>query len=182
MISTAVLTLIDGVHIVVPDSLDLITPYVLREQQDWFEDEIKFLRRLLQPGFNVVDIGANYGVYTLSMAQTVGPTGRVWAFEPASTTAKMLAEGIAANGFEQVVLERIALSSARGTAQLSLNLNSELNAIVHDNLSTGGCETVPVTTLDDCLESFGWRDIEFIKIDAEGEEANILKGGKRFFA
>jgi len=182
MIPTTIITLVDGVRIAVPDSLDLITPYVLREQQDWFEDEIKFLRKLLQPGYNVVDIGANYGVYTLSMARTVGPSGHVWAFEPASTTASLLAEGIAANGFEQVVLERAALSSARGTAQLSLNLNSELNAIVHDNLSTDGCETVPVITLDDCLESFGWRNIEFIKIDAEGEEANILKGGKRFFA
>lgn len=182
MIPTTIITLVDGVRIVVPDSLEMITPYVLREQQDWFEDEIKFLRRLLQPGFNVIDIGANYGVYTLSMAQTVGPSGRVWAFEPASTTASLLAEGIAANGFEQVLLERAALSSARGTAQLSLNQNSELNAIVRDNLSTDGCETVPVITLDDCLESFGWRNIEFIKIDAEGEEANILKGGKRFFA
>lgn len=38
-------TLIDGVRVVVPDSLDLITPCVLQEQQDWFEDEIKFLRR-----------------------------------------------------------------------------------------------------------------------------------------
>lgn len=182
MFPTTTLSLIDGVRIVVPDSLDLITPYVLREQQDWFEDEIKLLRRLLQPGFKVVDIGANYGVYTLSMAQTVGPSGRIWAFEPASITANLLAEGIAANGFEQVVLERAALSSAVGTAKLSLNPNSELNAIVHDNLSTEGCEIVPVRTLDDCLETFGWQDIEFIKIDAEGEEANILKGGNRFFA
>ena len=88
MIATTTLTMVDGVRIVVPDSLDLITPYVLLEQQDWFEDEIKFLRRLLQPGQKVIDVGANYGVYTLSMAQTVGPTGRVWAFEPASNTAR----------------------------------------------------------------------------------------------
>lgn len=47
MTSTITLTLVDGVRIVVPDSLDLITPYVLQEQQDWFEDEIKFVRFLL---------------------------------------------------------------------------------------------------------------------------------------
>jgi FkbM family methyltransferase len=180
--STTTLTLVDGVRIVVPDSLNLITPYVLQEQQDWFEDEIKFLRRLLQQGQKVIDIGANYGVYTLSMAQTVGPTGRVWAFEPASNTARLLAEGIAANGFAQVVLERSALSSARGAAQLSLNENSELNALVHGAPATTASETVPLVTLDDCMESYGWRDIEFVKIDAEGEEGNILKGGKRFFA
>ncbi|WP_300450415.1 hypothetical protein [Accumulibacter sp.] len=49
--------MVDNVRVVVPDSLDLITPYVLLEQQDWFEDEIKFLRRLLQPEQAVIDIG-----------------------------------------------------------------------------------------------------------------------------
>jgi protein O-GlcNAc transferase len=182
MTPTTTVTLVDGVMVVVPDSLDLITPYVLLEQQDWFEDEIKFLRRLLQPGQKVIDIGANYGAYTLSMARTVGPTGCVWAFEQASSTANLLAEGIAANGFVQVVLERSALSSAPGTAQLSLDKNSELNALVHDASSTGATETVAVSTLDACMERHGWHDIGFIKIDAEGEEGNILKGGRRFFA
>ena len=181
MIATTTLTMIDGVRIVVPDSLDLITPYVLLEQQDWFEDEIKFLRRLLQPGQKVIDVGANYGVYTLSMAQTVGPMGCVWAFEPASNTARLLAEGIASNGFTQIVLERCALSKTCGTAQLSLNDNSELNALLHDSQSVGATETVPLLTLDVCMEKFGWQDIAFIKIDAEGEEANILQGGKKFF-
>lgn len=182
MITSTIITLVDGVRIVVPDSPDLLTTYVLREQQDWFEEEIKFLRRLLQPGYKVIDVGANYGVYTLSMAKTVGPSGGVWAFEPASSTATLLAEAIAANGFEHIVLEQTALSSARGTAQLSLYPNSEMNAILYDHQATSACETVPVTTLDDCLEAFGWRDIDFIKIDAEGEETNILKGGERFFA
>ena len=182
MFPTITLTLIDGVRIVVPDSLNLITPYVLLEQQDWFEDEIKFLRRLLQPGQKVIDVGANYGVYTLSMARTVGPTGGVWAFEPATRTANLLAEGIASNGFSQIVLDRSALSSTCGSAQLSLNDNSELNALVHGNPPASASETVSLLTLDDRLDCYDWRDIEFMKIDAEGEEANILKGGERFFA
>ncbi|MFA6441065.1 MAG: tetratricopeptide repeat protein [Sterolibacterium sp.] len=179
--SQVTLTLFNGVRIVVPDSLELMTPYVLQEQQDWFEDEIGFLRRLLQPGQSVIDIGANYGVYTLSLARTVGPTGRVWAFEPASTTASHLAEGIAANGFVQVVLERSALSNHQGTAELSLNGNSELNALAHGGPATTAKEWVPVVTLDGCLARHGWRVMDFMKIDAEGEESNILKGGRRFF-
>ena len=54
MNSITTLTMTDGVRIVVPDSLDRITPYVLREQQDWFEDEIRFARRLLMPGDKVI--------------------------------------------------------------------------------------------------------------------------------
>jgi FkbM family methyltransferase len=182
MVTTATLTIIDGVQVVVPDSLDLITPYVLREQLDWFEDEIKFVRNLLEPGQRVIDIGANYGVYALSMAQRVGAKGYVWAFEPASSTAKLLAKGIAINGFKQISLEQSALSNTEGYAQLSLNQNSELNALSHGILTTNSSETVPLVTLDGSMETYNWRDIAFVKIDAEGEETRILEGGKRFFA
>ncbi len=182
MPDTIVLTLVDGVRIVVPDALDLITPYVLREQQDFFEDELPFVRQLLQPGQNVIDIGANYGVYTLPMAQKVGASGHVWAFEPASSTAQFLAQGIAANGFGHVTLEQKAVSSAPGSAQLALHVHSELRSIVHGAVPAGGSEKVSVVTLDDCMDRYRWVDIDLIKIDAEGEEANIVKGARRFFA
>ncbi len=181
MHSTVTLTMADGVKVVVPDSLDLITPYVLREQQDWFEDEIKFLRRLLQPGHKVVDIGANYGLYALSMAQTVGPSGQVWAFEPASATAALLRESIEANRFGYVTLEQCAMSETEGTAQLSMHSQSELNALIHDKESTQPTEAVRLVTLDGYADKCGWEDIDFIKIDAEGEEVNILKGGADYF-
>ena len=182
MLDTIVLTLVDGVRIVVPDSLFQITSYVLREQQDFFEDELPFVRQLLQPGQKVIDIGANYGVYTLPMAQKVGASGHVWAFEPASSTAQFLARGIAENGFEHVILEQKAMSSAPGSAQLAFHVQAELRSIVHGAAAPDGSEKVSLVTLDDCMDRFRWQDIELIKIDAEGEEANIIKGGRRFFA
>lgn len=130
MTYTTTLTLFDGVRIVTPDSLELITPYVLREQQDWFEDEIKFLRRLLQAGQKVIDVVKLRRIHPVHGKH--GGAGRARrAFEPASDTAHLLAEGIAANGFAQVTLAQCALSSASGTAQLSLSEHSELNALVH---------------------------------------------------
>jgi FkbM family methyltransferase len=175
--------MVDGVRVVVPDSLDLITPYVLQEQGDWFEDEIRFLRRLLQAGQRIIDIGANHGVYALSMAHTVGPTGRVWAFEPAGSTAQFLAAGIQANGFGHVIVERSALADRIGTAQLLLNANSELNSLADAAApAASASETVALTTLDECRRRLAWDSIDFVKIDAEGQEANILKGGERFFA
>jgi FkbM family methyltransferase len=182
MTRTSTLEIAGGARVVTPDSVNLITPYVLYEQRDWFEDEIVFLRRLLLPGQQAIDVGANYGVYTLSIAQVVGPTGAVWAFEPASSTAAFLAQGIAANSFSQVVLERSALSRDCGTAQLTVNDNSELNALVRDERSGNASETVRLVTLDDCMQRYGWKKIDFLKIDAEGEEGNIIEGGRRFFA
>jgi FkbM family methyltransferase len=182
MSSDITIKLVDGVRIVVPDSLNLISSYILREQEDWFEDEIKFLRHLIQPGQRVIDVGANYGAYTLTMAQRVGSAGHVWAFEPASSTANLLSSSIAINNFDNVVLVRSALSNAPGFAQLSVQENSELNELVRGGHSAGACETVPCATLDGCMDDYGWRDIDFVKIDAEGEEANILQGGANFLA
>ena len=178
--------LVDGTKVIVPDSLELITPYVLQEQGDWFEDEIKFLRRLVQPGNTVVDIGANYGVYALSLARKVAANGQVWAFEPASDTATLLRRSAAANSTPWLHVLRQALSDREGTAWLQMPGQAELNSLA-DSLAdgaaapTGPGEAVEVTTLDHCLEAHGWKAVDLLKIDAEGEEERILKGGERFF-
>ena len=115
------LKIVGDISVVVPDSLNLITTYVLREQEDWFEDEIKFVRLLLNLHQRAIDIGANYGLFTLSMAKAVGPEGSIWAFEPASSTAAFLADSLSINGFSQVTLDQRALLAQAGTVQLSLN-------------------------------------------------------------
>ena len=180
MMRASTLELTGGARVVVPDSTNLLTPYVLYEQQDWFEYELQFLRRLLEPGQQAIDVGANYGVYCLSIAMAVGPQGRVWAFEPASSTAAFLEQGIAANKFGQVVLERCALSRECGTARLTLNENSELNTLDAAVRAESASEMVRVVTLDDCLHRYGWSQIDLLKIDAEGQESNIIDGGRRF--
>jgi FkbM family methyltransferase len=178
--------LVDGTKVVVPDSLEHITSYVLKEQNDWFEDEIKFLRSLVKPGNVVVDIGANYGVYALSLARKVGPSGQVWAFEPATDTASLLVESVAANGTDWMRVVQQALSDRQGTAWLQMPGQAELNSLSsHDSadatLEVGPGEAVTVTTLDACLEKFGWSTVDLLKIDAEGAEESILRGGARFF-
>jgi FkbM family methyltransferase len=171
----------DGISVVVPDSLNMITTYVLREQGDWFEDEIKFVRLLLKPNQKAIDIGANYGLFALSMAKVVGPGGSIWAFEPASSTAACLKQSLTLNGFGQVVIDQRALSDLAGTAQLSIHENSELNEIVRNGSPTNVSELVAVISLDDAMQEYGWRGIDFVKIDAEGEEAAIIRGGRCFF-
>ena len=72
------------------------------------------------------------------------------------------------------------MSSRSGTAQLVLESHSEANSISHEQSPTAACETVSLVTLDQCMDRFQWVDIDLIKIDAEGEECNIVKGGRRF--
>ncbi len=174
------ITIAGDVQIIVPDNLNLMTPYVLTEQQDWFEDEIKFIRTLIKPGMKIIDIGANYGCYAMTAAKLIGERGRLWAFEPASSTAGFLAESISTNGFKNTTLIKAALSDHKGAAELSLDANSELNSITTAS-SSGQSESVPLMRLDDCIKSYQWDQIDFVKMDAEGEEIHILDGGSKFF-
>ncbi len=174
------LPMVDGVLVAVPDSLDLAVPYVLREQGDWFEEELPFVRRLLGEGAKVVDIGANYGVYTLSMARRVGDRGAVWAFEPAPTTMRYLERSLTRNGMPQVRALEIALSNRSGSTVFHVSPHAELNSMTPG----AGTEAIEVAlqTLDAAALELGWSDIAFMKIDAEGEESRILEGGRAFFA
>lgn len=164
------------VEVCLPPTLATMTTYVALEQEDWFEDEIAFVRRLLKPGMHTIDIGANYGLYTLAMARAVGPSGHVWAFEPASATATYLRESLARNRFTNVTLAQCALSKAPGRGCLTADCGAELN-----RLTSSGGEDIEIDTLDRVAPSFGGAIIDFIKMDAEGAETDIIAGADQFF-
>jgi FkbM family methyltransferase len=174
----------DG-EVVVPNTLELITPFVLLEQGDWFEDEIHFVRRLLRPGEAAVDVGANFGVFTLALARAVGPTGKVIAYEPASTTFAFLSATLRRNGLTQVEAVRAAVSSSPGEAVFTNADSPELSGLAAAAVVSSErtwTETVRLDTLDSASALASGRSIDFLKLDAEGEEVSILEGGARFFA
>ena len=166
----------DGARIVVPDDLRITTTYVLLEQHDWFEDEIRFLRAAIRPGMRAIDAGANFGVYTLSLARSVGASGRVWAVEPGEQAANYLARSIAANQFSHVELLRCALSRADGSGFLDTSVTPELRRLVRDSSSAA----VSIRSLDSLAAERNIANVDFAKIDVEGEEANLLAGAAAF--
>ncbi|MES1206649.1 MAG: FkbM family methyltransferase [Pseudomonadota bacterium] len=183
MNENALVRIAGDVRVSTPPGIEAMTRYVLLEQEDWFEDEMAFVRRHLRPGMRVLDIGANYGVYTLTAARLVGPTGRVWAFEPSSLPHRHLTESRAANRFDAVTIVNAALSDRTGRARIAVNANPELNALIEGTNDAGiANEDVELTSLDACARGLGIDDIAFVKLDAEGHEPNILAGGARFFA
>lgn len=165
------------IEIAVPNNFNLMTPYILFEQQDWFEDEIKFLRQLINPGQNIIDIGANYGTYTLTLAQRVAPAGKVWAFEPSNTTAKFLRESIQLNNATNIYLTQAGVSDHIGEATFYTQPNGELNSLTPTENAQK--ETIQLTSLDNFMAEQGWPKIDFIKLDAEGEEENVIKGAAK---
>jgi len=170
-----------GIHVHVPAGIEELTPYVLLEQEDWFEDEIHFIRQLLRPGMRCLDIGANYGIYSLNCARQVGPEGQVWSFEPTPATAKFLSMSISENGFGSVRLMPLALSRSSGTAKLVTHADSEHNFLTENVGGADRFEIVDVRSLDDVAEAEALERIDFVKVDAEGAEVAILEGGEQFF-
>ena len=162
---TTSLTIVNNIHVTVPASLQSMTTYILQEQNDWFEDEIKFIRHFVKPGMRVVDIGANYGLYTLTIADMLGDSGKIWAFEPTEATSVCLKESISCNKFNNINLIQSGLSDRLGEAKLFTSPNSELNTLSKDVSFGGQYETVSLLTLDYCNHEYKWESIDFIKLD-----------------
>ncbi|MBD89012.1 MAG: hypothetical protein CL940_01585, partial [Deltaproteobacteria bacterium] len=161
-----------------PAGHHLLTPFVLAEQQDWFEDEIRYLRRWAASGATVVDVGANYGTFSLSLAKAVGPEGRVLAVEPTPDTADCLRQSIDANEASNLELIEVALADEEGVLHLRLESDSELNALTDGPSPDGSTVEVQSRTLDSVMEERGWPAVDFLKLDAEGAEIRILEGAE----
>ena len=173
---TIFITLNDGTEICVPEQSKLMSNFVLLEQGDWFEDEIHFVRNFIKPGMVALDIGANYGLYSTAIAKNIGDNGKLWCFEPTPNTANALRSTIKKNNLtDKVDIIEAGLSDHIGTATFYLSENSELNSLSSKNNQPQESLTIKLLTLDQCKKEHDWKSIDFIKLDAEGEEANILK-------
>jgi protein O-GlcNAc transferase len=171
-----------GARLCVPADVRQYTPYVLLEQEDWFEDEIRFVRRFLREGMQAVDVGASYGVYTVAMARAVGAQGRVWAFEPTPQSADYLSRSLELNGLHNVRLRREALSDSAGSFAFGVGVNPELNALGANGPHASGAIEVRTVTLDQVAAAEDWRVVDFMKLDVEGHELEVIQGGRQFLS
>ncbi len=169
-----------GARMAVPAALDCVTTYILLEQEDWFEDEIRLVRAWLRPGMKAVDVGANLGVYTVAMARAVGDTGQVWAFEPTPAAAELLQRNLDLNELRNVVVTRAAVSESEGTIVFSMGEHSEENAIASSGQAGDDGLLVKAVTLDKMAQEHAWTGVDLVKLDVEGHEFEAIRGGTEF--
>jgi FkbM family methyltransferase len=171
----------DDLWIAVESSFRSIVTAVLIAEGDWFERELEFWRTQIQPGMVVIDVGANVGVYTFSAAKRVGKEGCVIAVEPFSGCVANLQKTCDVNNLEQVKVYRGAASDKAGNIYLSLAAASELNEVVTDpeQARNGNYEEAPCFTLDSICEKENLSTVDFLKIDAEGHELQVLMGSQQ---
>jgi FkbM family methyltransferase len=153
----------------------------LRKRGIWEPSESIIARRHIKHGDVVVDVGAHIGYFTLLFAHQTGETGKVYAFEPDPLNMSLLGKNVGLNRIKQVELVGKAVSNT-DSAAVKLYQTGETTGH-HSLVKTG--ETTDIIDVEQVrLDSFfeeGER-VDFVKIDTEGNEGNVLMGMNRVIA
>ncbi|MCX2585031.1 FkbM family methyltransferase [Pedobacter sp. MR22-3] len=139
----------------------------------------KQYQKLINPGDYVMDIGANIGFHTMYFAELCGPDGIVFAFEPIQFNYDALLDNLSLNSFTQIRTVNAALGNENREMDIHIDPSAK-NPGAYNLLSEGEKNTF-ITCLkgDDYLSSIALKNINFIKIDVEGYEYEVLKGLKQ---
>jgi len=131
----------------------------------------------ISEGMTVWDIGANVGLYTLPAAQAAGSTGHVVAFEPMPRNLRILRRHLALNGCGRVEVCEAAVGDEAGTLRMAEGDSpSEFHA------EPAGRWEVRAVTLDSWLEDGATPPPDVVKIDVEGSDDAVLRGGAVAFS
>lgn len=134
----------------------------------------------LAPGAVVLDIGASVGAWTVPLARSIGADGRVIAFEPVPANRDRLERAVADNALRNVTISALALGDAVRSVDMWLRASrtgaaSGTAAVVP---SGQGHITVSMQPLDVWAREAQLTRLDFIKLDVEGAELMVLRGGE----
>lgn len=130
---------------------------------EYSEGQTDIFRQQLRPGMTVVEVGANIGAHTISLAHAVGPQGRVVAFEPRRSMFQILCANLALNAVEHVEARWAAVGAAARYVG------------VRRPTAAGQVDKVQLVTLD----GLELPACHLIKIDEKGLEADVIQGARQ---
>jgi len=144
-------------------------------------DVVKLIAEIVKAGMVCMDIGAHHGYYSILLSSLVGSDGMVYSFEAASSNFEYLEETICANRLNNIICYNLAVGKKTGTAFLSLADSSSMHRVVTDLKCTDKKKQekeyeVEMTCLDDFVKNEGVKKVDFVKIDVEGMENDVLRG------
>lgn len=138
--------------------------------------ETQLILRQTKKGNTVIDVGANIGYYTVLLADKVGKTGKVYAFEPDKVNFEILKKNIEANNLKNVEIINAAVGSKAG----KLKLHKSKDNLGDHKLYGDDKETEEVKIIK--LDNFIKEPIDLMKIDTQGWEPEVIEGAKKIIS
>lgn len=131
---------------------------------------------LLKPDDTVLDIGANIGCTTILFGSRAR---QVVSFEPSPTTFAFLQNNVENAGLDNVTLHNLGLGRTAGQFELTFASDNRSGGFVSNNVQASAghqVETITIAQGDEFLRQAGITGVDFIKIDVEGFERNVIEG------
>ncbi len=136
-------------------------------------DVVRAIEVLCEPGSCAVDVGANIGAHTIRMSRRVAARGRVIAFEPTVFAYTKLLKNISLNQADNVTPVMAAASDRdRDLEEISVRSRWPTHGSAELDIAS-----VPLWCLDHWLDRHGIDQVRLMKVDVDGEEAAVLRGG-----
>ena len=154
--------------------------YIFR---DALEPEFDHLEEFMTPGGVLLDIGGNTGIYTVKAAQFFRNHGggTVVTYEPLPEMLAELNHNVSLNGFENVRLRSFCLGTQPGTADFWINFNRPASSGLVSRDPQARCRSMLVLRLDDVFPLEKLTRLDYVKIDVEGAESQVLAGARETF-
>lgn len=147
--------------------------------------EYEMMKQVLAAGDTFIDVGANFGTFSLLASRLVGSSGRVIAIEPQSRLAEMLGRSLTMSEVSNCTVMPVACGSQTGTMNLLIPRHDSGRAGFFSGFSGRARHDrsdVSVMPLDNLLQSIGGSHRVLLKIDVEGSEFDVLEGARRVIA
>lgn len=149
----------------------------------WEPEMQDIFLRYIKPGQVIYDLGAHQGFLSAVAGKITGDTGKVYSFEPFPYNYNFLSENVHLNKLRNVKAFQAAVSDKAGKLAFSNSIHDTANTYLKqspefkDNLLE-----VRAVSLDELIESKEIEPPDFIKIDVEGAELDVLQGAQKLFS
>lgn len=147
--------------------------------KDAIEPEFEYLEQFLDTKGVFVDVGSNTGIYTIKAAKHFCKNGTILAIEPFPDILATLFKSIEANGFTNVRLRNFCAGEHTGSATLWMNRNQPNSFSLVKREEIASCLSTLTVALDDLFVWERLNRLDYLKIDVEGAEEQVLAGAKK---
>lgn len=153
--------------------------YLAHVGREFEPDVVALLSSFVRPGDWVFDVGANIGCTALLFSQSAA---RVYGFEPSQSTFRFLAMNIDAARAKNVRLVNLGLGNTEASFTLTFAPNNRAGGFISDRTQASAghrIEDVAIVVGDEFVEREEIERLDFVKIDVEGFEMNVIDGLRR---